>query len=1035
MAAGLDDKTVTFTRRAPVPSDRESASGARRDEQVVTTAAQAPAQTTRQSAAVTVRDVLSALKPRVATAGHSPKPVVVLSLPGLFRESAEGLRRVTYPFVFVALGLTGQQVATLGTITALVMVASALVMSYIGDRLPRLGLIGVATALYAGTFFAFGYSQTFAMFVLFTLLSNLFGGLSVLGPANMSLLSDFYPPEVRGRAYAWSANLSLGLAVPLAFAAGFIATEVGVSGAFFVGGGVALVGAFSLLSLREPQRGRWDRIRLGATEEVASREVRRPSLVESLRIVQSVGTLRRICYANAWLSACGLVVAPAITVNAIRVTGTSFWIQAVMAAGTTVLGMVSFLIGGYVSDRYLNERPHLVLPVLGWIYIFNLSIFVVIGLVRVPWLIIVMTFVSALVGQIPTTGQQVLTSQVTPANVRTFGIAFPQLYGVLGLIVLLPFLYVLPHGLSTVFILAAILGVPGALLYLTAKVDVERDMQSARLAVLAEQQAADAAAAGTTKLLVARGVQVAYDGVQVLFGVDLDIDDGELVALLGTNGAGKSTLLRAFAGLAEPNGGAIYLAGRDTTHAPPHELAALGVVSMPGGKGVFPTMSVRDNLRAAGWSLAADEASVRIHAAMDFFPRLRERQDTAAGNLSGGEQQMLALAQAMVMKPRLLLVDELSLGLAPAVVEELLQALVRLHEAGTTIVLVEQSVDLALSVAKRAVFMEKGEVRFDGPAEELRRRPELLRSVYIKGTRGKGRTSVATRSRFVHATAGTTVLETLGLSVSYGGVHALKDAEINVTSGEIVGLIGPNGAGKTTLFDAICGFVPSTGVVRIAGRDVSLASPAERSALGLARSFQDARLFPALSVVENVLLALHRHAGLETTAALAALRLPQSRKAEAKLRAKAEAILESVGLIDDADKVPAELSTGMRRVLDLGCLMAAQPDVLLLDEPSSGIAQAEAEELAPLLDRVRRELGCGLLLIEHDMSLLTSVADRLVGMVLGETIVEGSVDSVTSDPRLVAAYLGTSERVLARSGSAQLGGATVTSPRVPEEQP
>jgi branched-chain amino acid transport system ATP-binding protein len=512
---------------------------------------------------------------------------------------------------------------------------------------------------------------------------------------------------------------------------------------------------------------------------------------------------------------------------------------------------------------------------------------------------------------------------------------------------------------------------------------------------------------------------VHYSGTQVLFGVDLDIDEGELVALLGTNGAGKSTLLRAISGVSQPSGGAVFFDGRDTTHAPAHELARAGVVQMPGGKGVFPTLTVADNLRMAGWSQPAAEADQRVEAVYAFFPRLAERRATLAGALSGGEQQMVALGQAMVMKPRMLLIDELSLGLAPAVVEQLLQAVVALHEAGTTIVLVEQSVDLALSVAQRAVFMEKGEVRFDGPAAELRDQPGLLRSVYLSGTRAGKRPSPQRERVGVDAPV---VLQVEGISVSYGGIRALEGASLTVRAGEVVGLIGPNGAGKTTLFDAVCGFAAtSAGTVVVAGHDVTSAEPRERAALGLARSFQDAKLFPALTVGENLLLALHRHAGLDTSAAMAALWMPSARRGEAALRRRADAVVDVFGLGSFRDKTPAELSTGTRRIVDLALQMAREPDILLLDEPSAGIAQAEAEELGPLLDRVRRDLGCGLLVIEHDMSLLTSLCDRMVGMVLGRTVVEGSVTDVTSDPRMVAAYLGTSARTLARSGTLRLG--------------
>jgi branched-chain amino acid transport system ATP-binding protein len=261
------------------------------------------------------------------------------------------------------------------------------------------------------------------------------------------------------------------------------------------------------------------------------------------------------------------------------------------------------------------------------------------------------------------------------------------------------------------------------------------------------------------------------------------------------------------------------------------------------------------------------------------------------------------------------------------------------------------------------------------------------------------------------------VLSVRDVRVSYGGVAALAGASVEVEAAEIVGIVGPNGAGKTTLFDVVSGFVsPTSGSVAVAGTDVTGLRPDERAKLGLARSFQDARLFSSLTVVENIQVAMERHAAAAASAAMSALWLPQVRSAERRMRRRAEGLIELLGLGAFRDKFVSELSTGSRRIVDLACVMATDPELLLLDEPSSGIAQAEAEELGPLLTRLRSEVGCGLLVIEHDIRLLGSIADRLVGMVRGETIVSGSVDDVLGDPLLVAAYLGTSERVLARSG-------------------
>ena len=243
---------------------------------------------------------------------------------------------------------------------------------------------------------------------------------------------------------------------------------------------------------------------------------------------------------------------------------------------------------------------------------------------------------------------------------------------------------------------------------------------------------------GAAPLLSVQGIDVSYGQTQVLFGVDLEVAEGEIVALLGTNGAGKSTVLRAVSGLTPPSRGTVHFAGQDITAPRPRRHLRLGVTQVPGGRGVFPSLTVADNLRAAGWSHRGEKAALRARQeqCLEWFPSLRTRWDVAAGALSGGEQQMLSLSQALLARPRLLMIDELSLGLAPSIVESLLVIVRAIHAGGTAIVLVEQSVTTALRLADRAVFMEKGEVRFEGPTADLLERDDILRAVYLHGTAG-----------------------------------------------------------------------------------------------------------------------------------------------------------------------------------------------------------------------------------------------------------------------------------------------------------
>jgi branched-chain amino acid transport system ATP-binding protein len=262
-----------------------------------------------------------------------------------------------------------------------------------------------------------------------------------------------------------------------------------------------------------------------------------------------------------------------------------------------------------------------------------------------------------------------------------------------------------------------------------------------------------------------------------------------------------------------------------------------------------------------------------------------------------------------------------------------------------------------------------------------------------------------------------------GLTVRFGGVVAVNDVSFAVAAGTVMGIIGPNGAGKTTLFDAVCGFVDSRGRVEIEGRRVDNLAPFRRAAAGLGRSFQDGRLFPSLVVRDALAVAMEGHIP-RVGPISAALRVGASAYVEKRVHERVDELIELLGLDAYANKFVSELSTGTRRVVDLGAVLAHQPRVLLLDEPSSGIAQRETEALAPLIKGIRAQLGCTILLIEHDMPLVISVADELLALELGAVIARGSCQDVVTHPRVVSSYLGGDERAIRRSGlgaqSAQL---------------
>jgi len=234
-------------------------------------------------------------------------------------------------------------------------------------------------------------------------------------------------------------------------------------------------------------------------------------------------------------------------------------------------------------------------------------------------------------------------------------------------------------------------------------------------------------------LLEVAELDCSYGPLQVLFGVSLQVPDRGRVALLGTNGAGKSTLLRAVAGLLTPTAGTVRFAGEDVTGLDPHELVGRGMTLVEGGRATFPSLTVGDNLRMGAYPFLRDRQRVeaRLDAVLDVFPQLRPRLTQPAGVCSGGEQQMMAIGRALVAEPRLLMIDELSLGLAPIVMAEIVTAIERVADAGTTVLLVEQSLNVALSLASTAYFMEKGAVRFSGPTSALLERGDLARSVFF----------------------------------------------------------------------------------------------------------------------------------------------------------------------------------------------------------------------------------------------------------------------------------------------------------------
>ena len=235
-----------------------------------------------------------------------------------------------------------------------------------------------------------------------------------------------------------------------------------------------------------------------------------------------------------------------------------------------------------------------------------------------------------------------------------------------------------------------------------------------------------------TPLLEVRGLEVRYGGIRAVKGIDLTVEQGELVCLIGANGAGKSSTLRAISGLIPTASGTVRYAGRDLAGTRAFERVRAGLVMVPEGRGVFPQLTVNENLAMGAYARSDSAVASDRERMFGLFPRLRERRTQTAGTLSGGEQQMLAIARALMSRPKLLLLDEPSMGLAPIVVERIFEVVREINRGGVTVLLVEQNARAALGLAARAYVMESGLVTLSGPAAELAHDPKII-DAYLGG--------------------------------------------------------------------------------------------------------------------------------------------------------------------------------------------------------------------------------------------------------------------------------------------------------------
>ncbi len=1037
---------------------------------------------------------------RDLTGGEAVYPLLILFGLNATDELDRTAFAVLLPNIQEAFGLDLSGILTVVALVALCGLLLQIPIAHYADRAPRVRLALMGASLWA--FFSVGTGLAVSVLMLGLMRTGSGVGKAVVDPTHNSLIADYFSVGHRSRVYSFhrAANALGQFLGPLIggllafYGAKWFGASVGWRLPFFVFAVPTIALVIAGMKMKEPVRGAQERRAMGASEGAIATEEQPPSFEEATRMIFKVQTLRRIFVALPFLAA-ALIGFASLGVLKYEALGLNEAQRGFAAAVVEPFQLVGLYLGARLGTRLMARDPGLILKSIAVTAFVSAVMAAGFALAPNVWVAIGCNIGISICLAIVGPGVLATLSLAIPPRARSVGFSMGSLFVIPGLIMLPLIGWVGDNwGISRGMLLMTPVFVIGGFIIASAGNVVHRDIKNVWTSAATRSEMLHDRRQGKAKLLIVRNLDVRYGPVQVLFDVDFEVDEGEIVALLGTNGAGKSTLLKSICGVVEADNGAVVFDGRDITHAPPHEIAGWGIAMVPGGQGVFPALSVEENLSVASWierrrDRKSDGTPLddKMAEVLETFPVLAQRLDEPAANLSGGQQQMLALGMAFLSEPRLLVIDELSLGLAPVIVEQLLAIVRRIKEQGTTIILVEQSVNVALTLVETAYFMEKGEIRFHGPTAELLERPDVLRSVFLEGAekgmaavgaeppaaeRGSGsgiRTgsgaSVAGSASsagghdgaggpdggggdVAHATheasadparavGGSTddallagaaapqrvaasadpALELREVAVRFGGIRAVDGVSLQVGAGEVIGIIGPNGAGKTTLFDLISGFTRAdSGRVLLAGRDITGLRPDKRARLGLGRSFQDARLFPALTVVETITIALERFVDVRDPFN-AMLHLPAQQDSESMLRDRVDELIELMGIESFRSKFVRELSTGSRRVVDLACVLAHQPSVVLLDEPSSGIAQREAEALGPLILRIREALGASILVIEHDMPLVSGIADRLVALELGHVITSGDPQDVLTHPDVLASYLGGTDEVIARSGS------------------
>tara|TARA_B100001964_G_scaffold34491_2_gene36766 strand:- start:4345 stop:6582 length:2238 start_codon:yes stop_codon:yes gene_type:complete len=635
-----------------------------------------------------------------------------------------------------------------GTITFIAASSSAFVvfgaipMGWAADRMKRVPIIGWSSIFFTAMVFLSGLAtNAFAFFWA------RFGvGIAKANtiPVHSSIMADTYPIGIRGRLGAimgGSARLVAVLSPVLVGAVAVAANGPGeVDGwrwAYYLFGIPVAVLAIAAFFMKEPPRGQWEKIDV-LGESFVEEDPLPVSLDAAFSRLMQIRTVKTVVVGFSALGF-GLFTVPVLESLYLE----ERWNLDPLDRGVTVTVGGIFAVFGllYVGpkfDRLWREDPTRSLRMvgicigLGTLFkpiqyaVPNVPLFITFG---VPQTVL---FIAAFAMVGP------LMQSIVPYRLRGSGTALITLYiffiGAAGG-GLISLLFTDAWGPRTT---ALVLSVPtsilgGWILYRGAR-HVRHDLSLNVQELLDEQDEEKRRhESGKIPALQVNNLDFCYGPVQVLFDVGFEVSRGETLALLGTNGAGKSTLLRVISGLGTPRRGVVRLGGRTITYTSPQLRTTLGIHQLPGGKGVFPGMTVHQNLTMGAYIHRRDRDDVasRIDRVLELFPDLAQRHNQLASSMSGGQQQMLALAKVLLHDPEILLIDELSLGLAPTIVQDLLVVVEQLQEQGQTIIIVEQSLNVALSVADRAIFLEKGQIRFEGSAQDLLERDDLARAVFL----------------------------------------------------------------------------------------------------------------------------------------------------------------------------------------------------------------------------------------------------------------------------------------------------------------